>query len=512
MPRTQRSSAASLLAPASAAWLVAACAGGIVFGQNAGAPGAATPPTAPATPAPAAPAASAAVVVVTASEAALRSGNAYTFYPVATLKTGQTLKLEGESGGYFRVAYPAGTRAFVKVDDVQADAAGKTVKLTRPSKLLAANATTGIRASWNSLMERELAPGTELAVLEAMKDDAGKVTHYAVAAPAGAVGFVDKSAVRRASAEEAAAFLQSTGQPAGQPTGQPTDQAAGGAGASAPAPAVPAPSPTPPPPGASTGASAGSPPIGTLNPPAVPPAPVDAGAANPPPAGRLVPVLPDGQPARVEPPVAPPPAPAPAPVAPAPTRAERILEIFNRVRAQPLMEAEFDEALRQMEGFKASLGDGPVDRRLAQRIDGLMNALRLRKDLRDETLANDKAVAEIDARKSGLSVQIAELEKQRVYNVIGRVVPSVVFDGGGLPRLYRIQSPEPGTARTLGYIADDPKLDLAGKIGLVVGVLGETQFDETLRANMIVPRRVDVVSLAPVRTLPPGEPPAPEGQ
>jgi hypothetical protein len=89
-----------------------------------------------------------------------------------------------------------------------------------------------------------------------------------------------------------------------------------------------------------------------------------------------------------------------------------------------------------------------------------------------------------------------------------------VYDGTRLPKLYRIVSPEPGSARTVGYLKPDPSLDLDGKIGRIIGVVGESRLDEALKATMITPMRVDIVSLAAVVTSSPGggsRPVAPSG-
>ncbi len=75
-------------------------------------------------------------------------------------------------------------------------------------------------------------------------------------------------------------------------------------------------------------------------------------------------------------------------------------------------------------------------------------------------------------------------EKQGFFKVIGRLLPSTVYDGERLPKLYRIVSPEPGAARTLAYIMPQPGLDLDAKLGRIVGVAGDSKMDDPSRPTL----------------------------
>jgi uncharacterized protein YgiM (DUF1202 family) len=415
--------------------------------------------------------------VVTRDDAALRSGPAYVHYVVTSLKSGATLKVDGEDSGFLRVHYPAGTKAYVKADEVNIDAGGKTAKLQKPSLLRAANATAGDRGSWYPLLAKELEPGTELTVLDTVKGDDGKPTLYAVVAPAQARGWINRELVRKLSDDEARAM--------------------GAAVTPAPTAAVPA-----------TATNTGATPAGTSTAGSAP-AGSSAPAGTSAPAGeapKLVPVDAQGTP-MTTPPAAEagasttPPAAAPVtPVEPPkPTPAQSLSALFRKVQGQPLQTAELDEAIQQ---FEQHLGSGQEGDRASRQLQSMLDVLKLRRDSREALKRSEQVNGELQKQQDTLRAQIAELEKQAVYRAIGRLEPSTVYDGTRLPKLFRIVSPEPGTARTVGYIAPAQGLDLEGKINRVVGIVGEARMDEVLRANILTPVRVDVLNLNPVASTP----------
>ncbi|CAN5762876.1 hypothetical protein BH11PLA1_BH11PLA1_22170 [soil metagenome] len=438
------------------------------------------------------------VVIVAADGADLRAGDSAYHYSVAKLKSGTPLRVDGEGDGWLRVAYPAAARAVVSADDVTPSTDGATLTLRKPSRLSALNSTGGPRASFMPLLAGDLAPNTTLKVLEALKDDAGKTTHYAVAAPEGARGYVSKGTTRAATPDETTSFAKAGA------AANPTMPAA--------APKIDAPKPTPTP---SRAAAPSDPTIPATTPPA---ATAHTPAAN----GGVIGSTPNiaqrptGTPGAETPPgftpvpdpTAPPdPAaetPAPARVAPTPapatpySRAQELVALYERIRTQPSETADLDEAIGAFRAQIGTLTNSGADRALAKRLQWYVSALDARRDLRDQRRAADTASQTIETRVSELHTRILELEGQRIYTVIGRLVPSVVYDGQRLPLLYRIESPEPGSARTLGYLQPDPKLDLTGKLGIVVGIDGEQRFEESLRANIITPRKIDQVSLEPV--------------
>jgi hypothetical protein len=85
-------------------------------------------------------------VVVAKDNAALRCADGPIYYPVRMLKTGDVLRVDGEGNGWMRAEYPTGTRAYVKQDEGTFDAATKTLKLVKATRMMAANDAGARRA------------------------------------------------------------------------------------------------------------------------------------------------------------------------------------------------------------------------------------------------------------------------------------------------------------------------------------------------------------------------------
>lgn len=475
------------------------------------------------------------VVVVTASEVPIRCGDSTLYYPVAAVKSGETLVVDGETAGWLRVQYPAGVEAFVPAEQVTVvqDGAGK---LAVPSRLRAPNVNGGVRGSYFQLFEQDLPAGTPLKITRSERGEDGKVTHFAVVPPAGARGWISRDAVRRANEQESARALAgpSAGAPAAVPAPAPAPVPGAWSGGGvegvvpAPAPVVPAVVPGAGP-GTTSSTSAvlgvpaseagdGGSSAGPAPTPAPSPTPTSAAtpAVSAPAASAAVavaqPVGDEGKDGPFEP--VPPPGttvtrtttttttgalvPGSVGVENLRLNLNQIAETFNRVNKQPLATGEFETAIAQIEGFRATLGTSERDIKLSNALEGYAQALRLRVQLRESQKAGQTAVKEGTLLGTELGKRVVELERQRVYNVIGRLVRSTVYDGDRVPLLYRVMSPEPGAARTLGYLLPSEKFDLVNKLEQVVGIIGEVRPEESLRTNLIIPRRVDVVSLAPI--------------
>lgn len=82
------------------------------------------------------------------------------------------------------------------------------------------------------------------------------------------------------------------------------------------------------------------------------------------------------------------------------------------------------------------------------------------------------------------------------YDVMGRLLASSVYDGQRLPRLYRIV--DPTTQRTIAYAHGNGTINPATTVGQYVGIVGRSQFDRALRLNVIKVDRLDVLEYTPL--------------
>jgi len=379
-------------------------------------------------------------------------------YTVAEVKSGTVLRVDADDARWARVEYPAGAKAYVRADDGVIEN-GK-LRLTNATKLFARNQVKGGGGSWKAVFDVELPVGTILELSDTQTEKQGEIViGYNVIAPAGAKGFVESKSLRRATQTEV--------------------DGAKTAGGLVDAPAV-APSGN----GVSpTGVDLTKPTTTTT---AAKPTTTDTTKTTD--ATTPGTVTPGGGTTSV----------TAAPAAPAERRIGDIKQLeaaFAEIVKQPVMTAEFSELMVE---FQRAIDAVPADKptfkkQLQQRLD----YLNLRKEYQASMIAADDVRKGDQAQADKLKAAVSDLEASRIYTMIGTLQPSSVYDGTRLPKMYRVQSVGDVNARTLGYITPNEELSLDGKIGQVVGIVGEAQLDPGLRLNVIKPIRVD--------TLKPGE-------
>ncbi|MCC6677169.1 MAG: hypothetical protein IT436_08495 [Phycisphaerales bacterium] len=421
--------------------------------------------------------------VVTGDATPLRCADITGAYRVAELAKGQVVIVDGESPDWSRVAYPPKTGAFVRIEESQLD--GSTVKLTQPSKLRAANAVSGFGASWKSLLNEPLAAGASLKLIETVKADDGTVQGYRVVAPDSARGFIAPSALRRATDAEIAAYKKSIGAPAET---KPVE-----AKPAEPKPAETAPAENKPGPSDNSLLKPMTP-EGTT--PTQPPTQPTTQPENTPTVVEQKPVQPAAQ---------------------TPPRAVGTLEAlevsFQKVRKEPVLEAELDPLIVEIDRAIEVTDKTKFPRRHAQLVQR-RDYLKLQVDYRDRLRTLEEAKRRIDEARGQSQQRLAELEAQRVYTVVGQLLPSNVYDGKDLPLMYRLQAVGGVVPRTLGYVKPQEQLQLPAKLGMVVGLIGRASLDPSLRLNIFDAVRVDVLkaadTVAPAsNSAPPENPPEP---
>lgn len=404
------------------------------------------------------------LVVAMQDNTEIKCSDGGAFYPVGRVKAGQVLRADGEGQGWIRVEYAPGMRAFVKVEEAQVDEATKSVKLIVPSKLMAANEKPAERSNWWQLLEQSLPAGSTLTLAEVLKGADGKVYGYLVNAPASARGYVREQAVRRATPDEVAAFERANG-----PT--------------TPAPAATTPAPTP-----SAGTTPGTQPAQPtpVNPASTTPTSpvpgtdvvstpsVHSGAPTPPPAAPAV------TSAQTQP------VPMPQPVEDVTLLAEK----FDSVMAQGTTGAEIDAVIAEFNRKIASTSDANMKQGLNQRVE----ALKLKKDIIDRS-AKVRSASNFDEKERKVQEAVVAAQRQSVYTIVGRILPSTVYDGKrGMPLMYRVEAADSASTRTIGYVVPMKGVNLLVKTGKVVGIVGEGRFDEALQLNIVSARRVDVLN------------------
>lgn len=394
-------------------------------------------------------------LVTTGEKTPLRCGAGQTWYVVAELPAGTMLKLVGESDGFFEVEYPAGVPAVVKVADGTLKADRNIVVLTNRTPLWAFNALDPVMDNCYKrvFVDNPLEPGRELAYIGSFENRKGELAGYRVAAPSGARGFVLPTGVRPANAEELAAIKGAA--PAPAPTPAPTDAAAAQATTPTGDAAVPTTTMEQKP-------EEGAQPAGAPAAAAAPKVP-----ANP--NDKLIDRLNELEPA------------------------------YQRVMRSDMERGEFIDL---MESYNAIAEQATIDstgEKVRQYADAKIALLQIRADLQEARLALQEAQATSLEAQADLEKLARLAMEARGYAVVGRLLTSAIYDGSDLPRMFRVQSLERGTSRTVAYVIPDEGLALDSLTGKIVGVRGEATAEATPRVPVIRASAVDVLTLEPAQ-------------
>ena len=454
--------------------------------------------------------------IVTDKRAMVRCGPGAAYYPVAELRPNAILIVDGDTpSGWARVQFPDNAAALVRADYVDLSADGKTVTLNRDDALVAYNALAGARGSWSKLLPEPLKAGTKLEVIaQASNDLTNELIGYQVKAPEEAHGFVRMSFIRPATKSEVEAWIAAnTKEHADQANPADADT---GAVASTESGADEAPTIDPGPPADDVADNAEP---ESAQPDATQPVEDrDVAQAEPNAEPLVEPMISDAVPATTpeaapaadpsaEPESATPAEPevanepeADEPEKPAPLRINSIEEmeqLFTAVQKQTPEEAEFGPLLAEVQRMYDATPDTPENAGLRRALRKRLSVLKIRQRLQEAARSNAKAVESASIREQEVASRIREIEIERSYAVVGRLLPSAVYDGKRLPRMYRVQSLGTTEApRTLGYLRPDKDLNLELMLGKTIGVVGKPQLDPRLNLLIIKPIKVDVINAA----------------
>lgn len=422
------------------------------------------------------------VAVVTGNSVNVRSGpSAQSAYVFGKLRQGDTVQVLAEEFGWAKVrtSGPAFASLFAYVPADRRVTLGQdgTASVNARTDLRAPNVDAGGSPdkSWKQIGQVDA--GAKLTVLGTV--DGEKESVYKVAMPASGEGWVNMQFIRRANAQESAAFST-----AATPAAPSAPTGASGTVATeqtAPAPGVGAPSPV------EAAQAAPSLSAQSSGGPAIPPL-MGSEPARAVPAGTKTDSHGEGS---IEA--------APAqPAAPkAVTRRATWTDLesqWEAVRQQPQATAELDALRARYNELAAS---APAKSSLAHMARTRAEQLGLLQEAQRQAQELAAVRGKMSERTRAMYELIIEIQKSADYVAVGILNASVVYDGKTLPQLYRITDPQ--TSQTIAYVLPNESLAMGMMLGTLVGVKGGKEFDSALNLNVISPQ---VVELLTVRTTP----------
>tara|TARA_R110000737_G_scaffold2923_1_gene8294 strand:+ start:137807 stop:139237 length:1431 start_codon:yes stop_codon:yes gene_type:complete len=435
--------------------------------------------------------------VVQSETEPVRCGDQEIYYTIEEYKRGTMLAVDGVSGDYSKVRYPAKLGAFVPARDVQSIKAGSFVRLTAASQLSAASMLRGLEGSWCPVFEEPLEVDTEMMVLEIIRDDASdEVLGYRVAPPrppaSGAYpyAYIRTKSLRPATADEIKSHQGGKQITTGQPSLMPAhpnskntpNKATDNSTTKNTEPLTDLREPMNKPVTGKTGGQGGD---------TAPAAEQTKPAAQPEVIKNTVPVVTSPEKSgsvsnsntkR-------------SPATMTASSLEALEASFTNARSMP--RAQLDEALPELlaEFNRARDAASDDDESVQTSLDQRIEWINIRIKTRDQRRAIAQALASADTQSIELSQKMDAWNSSRVYSMVGRMMLSGVYTGEHLPLMYRLRAPDrvTGIEKTIGYIAPRADQDFRHLLGRVVGVVGNPVRDDALSLMVLEPARVDLM-------------------
>jgi hypothetical protein len=416
------------------------------------------------------------VAVVTGDDVYVRSGPADSYYPFGKVNSTTLVKVMGEKYSWARIAAigPAFKEMFgyIKYEKGDAgklrlDADGKTAVTLGRLDVLAPNMDNKFNPgdSWKALVKLDV--DQKLTILETTETDTSVI--HKVALPEVAQGWIAMAYLRRATPDEAnqwAAALKPGGNAPLREVPKPDAKPTAAAGTTAAPMTKDSPGYTTP--RTEDGVTQIEIVAEMANTATTETSPTDGAtpvAANMPQEAT------------------------PEPAPPKEPTLEDLEGAFKLLQKEPI---ETAEVIPLRELYLALGRKNPNDTKTMHYVTARTDQLQIWADLQKKRQELDSVRSRLKSSADETDAAWRKLEASAEYTAVGRVAASTIYDGKGLPKLLRLQ--DGGTGRTLAYLQPDEKYELVNLIGNFVGIVGDKTYDETLRLNIISPRRIDILT------------------
>jgi len=393
---------------------------------------------------------------VTADNVYVRSGpSVQSSYPFGKMDRGDVVRVMEENFGWARVQTSG--RAFsdsfgyVTVDDrVQMSTDGATITASAVTEVRAPNISTDSTpdSSWKQIARLEA--GATLPVVQRIDTERGSV--WSVRLPESGEGWINSNFLRRATADEARGYDQDIAAPA----------QAGGVQAAA---------------AQSGGAEVVTESVTdeTLT--------IDG--------SREIEVKTVETVETVE---------AAAPAAPVKTpeqiAAERRRTLFAELEGKWLVmkgqSIESAELTALYAGYMTLAAEPALERTIKATAAARLEQIEVQQDVQERIAQLKETKARLSQECEQINGVASAIEARSEYTAVGVLNASIVYDGKTLPLLFRLQDPASG--QTVAYVTPGDGFQLSTMVGTLIGVKGDTAYDDALKLDTITPRTIDFLS------------------
>jgi hypothetical protein len=168
----------------------------------------------------------------------------------------------------------------------------------------------------------------------------------------------------------------------------------------------------------------------------------------------------------------------------------QLAELATVVLKEDIRTAEFDPALHEFDRTSEALTLGESHRKSLQIR---RRTLELRQRVQRALLDAEGALAAAETESEALAQRVESLKGMGTHNLEGTLLPSNVYTGANLPKLYRLQSLATLSTRTRAYVEPGEVESIQRYLDEVVGVTGPVRFDEALQIFVITAEHIEVL-------------------
>jgi uncharacterized protein YgiM (DUF1202 family) len=416
--------------------------------------------------------------IVAANGTDIYAGGGKQFYTVGKVEAGQRVVVRGELFQWYRIVPPAGVYSYVTKSLVDATGDGRRGVVNRPRAEVTSASIDGPGVSYSR--QAFLDKGDIVTIV------AEEGSFYKIEPPADAIVWLPPNSVRKVEGVSVDSILKPTAD-----TKKPPVETAKPPVAEAPVETVSA----PPPPAVNDVVEAPAPGDGE------PMAPVsEAGTTTPDVTDEGVEMVdetvttPAGSNTAISTAESTPPAVEQGPPSVYAISVKAESPAVQALEAQlldagrkPLEEQPLEQLLAGYADVLQKGGLSVLDQRLVgARIEQMTRQAEVAKLL--------KSLKQTQETVATSTVAVVEPPKPRprtAYDAVGQLLASGVFDGQSAPLLFRVV--EPANLRTIAYIRPGKNFDTQGSLGRIVGVIGNTQYDPTLKLRVLDVEEIDVL-------------------
>jgi len=389
---------------------------------------------------------------VTADNVYVRSGpSVQSSYPFGKMNRGDVVRVMEENFGWARVQ--TGGRAFsdsvgyVTVDDrVQMSTDGSTITASAVTEVRAPNISTDStpESSWKQIARLEA--GATLPVVQRIDTERGSV--WSVRLPDSGEGWINSNFLRRATADEARGYDQEIAATASHGTVQPAAAQSGGEGA------------------------AESVTQETLT--------IDGSREIESKTVETVEAVEVVVPVKTAEQIA----------------AERRRALFAELegkwlvmKGQPIESAELTALYA---GYMTLAAEPDLERTIKATAATRLEQIDVQEDVQERIAQLKETKARLNQECEQINGVASAIEARSEYTAVGVLNASIVYDGKTLPLLFRLQDPASG--QTVAYVTPGDGFQLSTMVGTLIGVKGDTAYDDALKLDTITPRTIDFLS------------------